>query len=118
MIPTRLAALSKLTHEGGDAYMRGDLAMTVVPMLTRRLFRTKQAATYLSMSEWKLRRLIQNEIIPFVQDQRGGPFLVDVCDLDAYIESNKHHIGDSHGWEPNPVLAIARETSPQLRRAK
>ena len=65
-------------------------------VMTRRLLRTKQAATYLSMSEWKLRRLIQNEIIPFVQDQRGGPFLVDVCDLDAYIEGNKHNIGDSH----------------------
>jgi excisionase family DNA binding protein len=89
--------------------------MTVMPMLTRRLLRTKQAATYLSMSEWKLRRLIQNEIIPFVQDQRGGPFLVDVCDLDAYIEGNKHNIGDSYGWEPNPVQAAAHEATPQLR---
>jgi excisionase family DNA binding protein len=74
--------------------MREDLAMTVIPMVTRRLLRTKQAAAYLSMSEWKLRRLIQTEIIPFVQDQRGGPFLVDVRDLDAYIEGNKHNIGD------------------------
>jgi excisionase family DNA binding protein len=92
--------------------------MTVIPMMTRRLFRTKQAAAYLSMSEWKLRRLIQTEIIPFVQDQRGGPFLVDVRDLDAYIEGNKHNIGDSDGWEPNPVLAVAREAVPQPRRAK
>jgi excisionase family DNA binding protein len=92
--------------------------MTVIPMVTRRLLRTKQAAAYLSMSEWKLRRLIQTEILPFVQDQRGGPFLVDVRDLDAYIEGNKHNIGDSHGWEPNPVLTIAREAVPQPRRAK
>ncbi|MBB5060944.1 hypothetical protein HDF16_005680 [Granulicella aggregans] len=42
--------------------------MTVVPMLIRRLLRTKQAATYLSMSEWKLRRLTQTELIPFGQD--------------------------------------------------
>ena len=42
----------------GDARMRVDLAMTVVPMLTRRLLRIKLPATYLSMSEWKLRRLI------------------------------------------------------------
>jgi excisionase family DNA binding protein len=92
--------------------------MTVIPMVTRRLLRTKQAAAYLSMSEWKLRRLIQTEIIPFVQDQRGGPFLVDVRDLDAYIEGNKHNIGDAYHWEPNPVLTAARETPPQQRRGK
>ena len=79
MILTRLARLSRWVLEGRRVLMPGNFAMTVVPMLTRRLLRTKQAATYLSMSEWKLRRLIQNEIIPFVQDQRGGPFLVDVC---------------------------------------
>ena len=98
--------------------MREDPAMTVIPMMTRRLLRTKQAAAYLSMSEWKLRRLIQTEILPFVQDQRGGPFLVDVRDLDAYIEGNKHNIGDAHHWEPNPVLTAAREASPQQRRGK
>ena len=87
--------------------------MTVVPMVTRRLLRTKQAAAYLSMSEWKLRRLIQTEIIPFVQDRRGGPFLVDVRDLDAYIEGNKHNISDAHHREPNPVLTAPREASPQ-----
>ena len=44
---------------------------------------TKQEAEYLSMSEWKLRRLIQDAIIPFFQDHEGGPFLLDVRDLDA-----------------------------------
>jgi excisionase family DNA binding protein len=78
MIPTRLACWSRLTCGCGTASMREDRAMTVIPIMTRRLLRTKQAATYLSMSEWKLRRLIQTGIIPFVQDQRGGPFLVDV----------------------------------------
>jgi excisionase family DNA binding protein len=92
--------------------------MTVIPMVTRRLLRIKQAAAYLSMSEWKLRRLIQTEIIPFVQDQCGGPFLVDVRDLDAYIEGNKHNISDAYHWEPNPVLTAAHETSPQQRRGK
>lgn len=78
--------------------------MADVPVPARRLLRTKEAAAYLSMSEWKLRRLIQDEIIPIVQDQRGGPFLIDLCDLDAYIESNKHRFGDSDGWRPAPVL--------------
>ena len=51
------------------------------PVLTHRLLRTKEAAAYLSVSEWKLRLLIQDEIIPVVQDQRGGPFLLDLRDL-------------------------------------
>jgi len=118
MIPTRPAHWSRLTCGCGPARMREDPAMTVIPMVTRRLLRTKQAAAYLSMSEWKLRRLIQTEIIPFVQDQRGGPFLVDVRDLDAYIEGNKHNISDAHHWEPNPVLSVAREALPQQRRGK
>lgn len=118
MILTRLARWSRMAWACRHALAQGDLVMTVVPMLTRRLLRTKQAATYLSMSEWKLRRLIQNEIIPFVQDQRGGPFLVDVRDLDAYIESNKHNIGDSLAWEPHPVSVATRQAVPQLRGAK
>jgi len=65
----------------GTACMQEESAMTVIPMVTRRLLRTKQAAAYLSMSEWKLRRLIQTEIIPFVQDQRGGPFLSPAYDF-------------------------------------
>jgi hypothetical protein len=50
--------------------------MATSPTLTRRLLRTKQAAAYLSMSEWKLRRLIQSAIFPIVQDHEGGPFLL------------------------------------------
>ncbi len=88
------------------------------PVVTKRLLRLKTAAAYLSMSQWKLRRLIQTEIIPFVQDQPGGPFLLDLCDLDAYIEANKHHASDMAGWEPNPVLSMVHNVSPQLRRAK
>jgi hypothetical protein len=63
--------------------------MATAPTLTRRLLRTKQAPAYLSMSEWKLRRLIQNAIFPIVQDHEGGPFLLDVRDLDAYIEGKQ-----------------------------
>ena len=48
--------------------MREDPAMTVIPMVTRRLLRTKPAAAYLSMSEWKLRRLIQTEILAEVSE--------------------------------------------------
>ena len=68
--------------------------MTATATLQRRLIRTKEAAAYLSMSDWKLRRLIQDGAFPVLQDHEGGPFLLDLRDLDAYIENNKHSIPD------------------------
>ncbi len=56
---------------------------------TRRLFRLKMAAEYLSLSPWKVRRLIQAGRLPVVQDCEGGPFLLDVRDLDGFVERNK-----------------------------
>jgi excisionase family DNA binding protein len=55
----------------------------------RRLLRLKTAAVYLSLSPWKLRSLIQDGRLPVVQDMEGSPFLLDVRDLDAFIERNK-----------------------------
>jgi excisionase family DNA binding protein len=55
----------------------------------RRLLRLKAAAQYLSLSPWKLRRLIQEGRLPVVQDADGSPFLLDVRDLDGYVERNK-----------------------------
>src|SRR5216683_6649570 len=46
--------------------------MMTATTMHRRLIRTKEAATYLSMSEWKLRRLIQDGTVPFVQDHEGS----------------------------------------------
>ena len=57
--------------------------------LNPRLFRLKMAAEYLSLSPWKLRRLIQEGRLPVVQDCEGGPFLLDVRDLDGFVERNK-----------------------------
>jgi molybdopterin-guanine dinucleotide biosynthesis protein A len=47
--------------------------MTTTATLQRRLIRTKEAATYLSMSDWKLRRLIQEGTFPVVQDHEEAP---------------------------------------------
>jgi excisionase family DNA binding protein len=55
----------------------------------RRLLRIKAAAEYLSLSPWKPRSLIQAGRLPVVQDGEGSPFLVDVRDLDVYVERNK-----------------------------
>jgi excisionase family DNA binding protein len=56
---------------------------------TRRLLRTKQAAEYLNLSPWKLRQLIAYGQLPVVQAEEGSPFLLDIRDLDGYIERNK-----------------------------
>lgn len=55
----------------------------------RRLLRLKLAADYLSLSPWKLRRLISEGKLPVVQDCDGGPFLLDLRDLDGFVETNK-----------------------------
>jgi excisionase family DNA binding protein len=51
--------------------------MAIATALQRRLIRTKEAATYLAMSEWKLRRLIQDGTVPHIQDHDGAPFLIE-----------------------------------------
>lgn len=55
----------------------------------RRLMRIKEASTYLSLSPWKLRQLVQSGKLPVVQDTEGSPFLLDVRDLDGYVERSK-----------------------------
>ena len=59
------------------------------PVLNRRLLRSVEAADYLSVSVWTLRRLIQNGELPVVQHGEAGKFLVDIRDLDGFIERHK-----------------------------
>ena len=56
--------------------------MNASPIPRLRLVRTRQAAEYLCMSEWKLRRLIQDGLLPYLHDGEGAPFLLDIRDLD------------------------------------
>ncbi len=56
---------------------------------TKRLLKVKDAAIYLSISPWKLRRLVQDGALSFIQDREFGPWLIDVRDLDSYIERMK-----------------------------
>lgn len=51
--------------------------------------RIKEASQYLSLSPWKLRQLVQAGKLPVVQDTEGSPFLLDVRDLDGYVERIK-----------------------------
>jgi len=55
----------------------------------KRLLRVREAAEYLSVSPWKLRRLVQDGLLPIVQDREGGAWRVDIRDLDSFIERTK-----------------------------
>jgi excisionase family DNA binding protein len=92
--------------------------MTTTATLQRRLIRTKEAAAYLSMSDWKLRRLIQEGTFPVVQDHEGGPFLLDIRDLDGYVDNNKHAIPDDFsGHSKFPVLPGSNPARNGSRKA-
>ena len=58
------------------------------PGYGRRLVRVREAAEYLGSSPWRVRQLIANRRIPFVQDG-DGPFWLDIRDLDSFIERSK-----------------------------
>lgn len=58
----------------------------------RRLLRLREAAQYLSISPWKLRHIIQSGQLPIVQCNENAPWLLDVRDLDGWVECNKRLI--------------------------
>jgi hypothetical protein len=57
----------------------------------RRLLRMRPASAYLSISAGALRGLIQRGELPIIRITESGhaPWLVDVRDLDAWIERSK-----------------------------
>jgi excisionase family DNA binding protein len=52
-----------------------------------RLLTTPEAAAYLRVSEWTVRKLVKEDKLPDVSGGRG--FLIDIRDLDNYIEQAK-----------------------------
>lgn len=59
----------------------------------RRLLRVRPAARYLGMGEKRIRKLISKGEIPYVQDKPGNsPFLVDIQDLDRWIQARKMQV--------------------------
>ena len=74
---------------GQQPASRRDSNVTRSSAPSRRLLRTKEAAQYLSISPWKLRRLVQDGLLPIVQDSEGAAWRIDVRDLDGFIERNK-----------------------------
>ena len=67
--------------------------MTRPQPTARRLLRLKAAAEYVSLSTWKLRDVIQRGELPLVQYGENAPWLVDVEDLNRWIEQNKERLG-------------------------
>jgi len=57
--------------------------------LSPRLLKTRGAAEYLAISQWKLRQLVRRGELAYIDDGQGGPWRFDLHDLDAYIEQNR-----------------------------
>ncbi|MGD1082116.1 MAG: helix-turn-helix domain-containing protein [Candidatus Sulfotelmatobacter sp.] len=66
--------------------------MTRLQTNARRLVRLKQASEYLSISCWTLRQIIQAGEIPIVKVRDGAPWLLDLSDLDSWVDQHKHTI--------------------------
>jgi excisionase family DNA binding protein len=60
--------------------------------LRKRLFTITQAAEYLGRSSWAVRAMIWAGKLPAVRD--GKRVLVDVHDMDRWIEVNKIQLND------------------------
>jgi len=61
--------------------------------LAPRLVKIKQAAAYLAISPWKLRNLVQQGMMRYIEDGGGtSPWRFDVRDLDEYIDRNRQRL--------------------------
>ena len=66
--------------------------MTKVESRMRRLLRLRDAAKYLSLSPWKLRHIVQSGQLAIVKYRENAPWLLDVRDLDGWVERHKQII--------------------------
>lgn len=66
--------------------------MTKLQPSLRRLLRLKEAAEYVSLSPWKLRKLVQDGHLPVVKYGENAPWLLDLRDLDGWVERHKQSI--------------------------
>jgi excisionase family DNA binding protein len=59
------------------------------PANPKRLLRLKDAAAYLSLSPGKLRAVVQKGELPIVRYGENAPWLLDVRDLDLWVDRHK-----------------------------
>jgi excisionase family DNA binding protein len=60
--------------------------------VSQRLLRVRDAARYVALSPWKLRKLVQDGQLPIVKYVENSPWLIDVRDLDGWVEHHKQII--------------------------
>ncbi len=60
----------------------------------RRLLRLRPASEYLSISPAKLREIVQREGLPVIRLAENGhaPWLLDIRDLDSWVERTKRQL--------------------------
>jgi excisionase family DNA binding protein len=66
--------------------------MTAQSPNPKRLLRLKPAAAYLSLSPGKLRAIVQKGELPVVKYGGNVPWLLDVKDLDQWIDRHKENL--------------------------
>jgi excisionase family DNA binding protein len=68
-----------------------DKAAKTQSTLTRRMLRCKEAARYLSVGTKRIRQLVLSGELPCIRmdDAQNSPFLIDVRDLDRWIDLHK-----------------------------
>ena len=72
------------------------MASNSTPTVDARLLRTGPAARYVGLGKKAMRQLILEGELPFVQLRPGNsPFLLDIRDLDRFIEMHKTRLGVS-----------------------
>lgn len=62
--------------------------------VNKRLYSVKEAGRYLGRSPWAIRHLIWEGHLP--QVRQGRRVMVDVVDMDLFIEKYKMEVGDGH----------------------
>jgi len=60
---------------------------------SKRLMSLKEAGKYLGLCEWSVRQMVLNGDIPFIKGGvTGKKYLIDIADLDVWIDENKMKI--------------------------
>lgn len=76
-------------------------------MSETRLLSINDAAKYLGVSPWHVRRLVWRGDLPSVRV--GRLVRLDRGDLDQYIEEQKSQVGNCVGSVPKPTFRMLRE---------
>lgn len=66
--------------------------------VSKRLYSVKEAGRYLGRSPWAIRHLIWEGHLP--QVRQGRRVMVDVADMDQFIEKHKREANDGNDLSP------------------